>query len=116
MHKRRMLCSSSTTSSRIRESSLVTDALLENKSEVPQIFARLVLKPNSCVRRRQTLRADGRNREADQKCAALCIWIVVAQDLAVMRLDDSVANAQAQAGAFANRLGRKKRLKDTVGV
>src|SRR6266849_1171841 len=100
MHKRRMLCSSSTTRSRIRESSLVTAALLRQERAA----------------RRQYLRADSRVRKANQNVAAFGLCIVVAQNLAVVPLDDAVADAETQAGSFSDRLGSVERLKNAVGV
>src|SRR5579864_4683315 len=115
MHRRRMLCSSSTTRSRMRESSLVTDALLEQKCVALRAFPRSKWEPNSYVRR-HALRADGRSRKADQKRAPFGVGIVAAQNLAVMGLDDPVADAESQARSLSDRLGRKERLKNAIRI
>src|SRR5258708_18885048 len=115
MHKRRILCSSSTTRSRIRESSLVTDALLEQEWVAPRIFPRSRWEPYSCVHR-HALRAYGRSRKTDQKRAPFGFRIVAANNLAVMRLDDPIADAQSQTSALSDRLGRKEGLKNALGI
>src|SRR5580700_1562166 len=115
MHKRRMLCSSSTTRSRMRESSLVTDVLLKRKCVALREFPRMQIEQNShfCG---HAERADGGRRKADQKRAPFGVGIVAAKNLAVMSLDDSITNAEAEPRALSNRLGRKERLKNSVRV
>src|SRR5215472_11545188 len=105
MHKRRMLCSSSTTSSLIRESFLVTDCSLTTAG--PHERSR------ACW---QALRADGRGRKADDERAALRTGIVAAQNFSVVRLNDSVTDAQTQAGSLSDGLRREKRIENAVWV
>src|SRR5690242_16730724 len=95
MHNRRMLCSSSTTRRRIRESPLVTSALLRQKSIALRIFPRGGLHTNSYLRR-CTRGADGGGWQTDQKRAPFRIRIVAAENLTVMRLDDPITDAEAQ--------------------